>query len=176
MHLDWTDAWEETVAHLRALIRFDTTNPPGNELPLARYLVDVLSADGIETRLLDPVPLRATVVARIRGTGAKKPVLLMAHMDVVGVERATWSVDPFAGEIRDGYLYGRGAIDDKGMLAANLTTMLLIQRALRGGAIALERDLIFLATADEEAGHAWGIDWVIANHPDLIRAEFALNE
>ena len=116
------------------------------------------------------------MVARLRGNGAKKPVLLMAHMDVVGVERASWSVDPFAGEVRDGYLYGRGAIDDKGMLAANLMTMLLIQRALRGGAIALERDVIFVATSDEEAGGEWGINWLIAHYPDEIRAEFALNE
>ena len=100
----------------------------------------------------------------------------MAHMDVVGVERASWSVDPFAGEVRDGFLYGRGAIDDKGMLAANLMTMLLIQRALRGGAMALGRDVIFVATSDEEAGGEWGIDWLIANHPDAIRAECALNE
>ena len=138
--------------------------------------MDVLSAAGIETQLLRPAPLRAAVVARLRGTGAKKPVLLMAHMDVVGVERASWSVDPFAGEVRDGYLYGRGAIDDKGMLASNLMTMLLIQRALREGAMALERDVIFVATSDEEAGGEWGIDWLIANHPDQIRAEFALNE
>ena len=176
MHPDWPGVREETIDHLRALIRFDTTNPPGKELPLARYLADVLGAAGIETRLLEPAPLRAAVVARLRGTGAKKPVLLMAHMDVVGVERANWSVDPFAGDVRDGYLYGRGAIDDKGMLASNLMTMLLVQRALAGGAIALERDVIFLATADEEAGGDWGIDWLIANHPDLIRAEFALNE
>jgi acetylornithine deacetylase/succinyl-diaminopimelate desuccinylase-like protein len=100
----------------------------------------------------------------------------MAHMDVVGVDRANWSVDPFAGEVRDGYLYGRGAIDDKGMLAANLMTMLLIQRALRGGAIALERDVIFVATSDEETGGKWGINWLIANHPEEIRAEVALNE
>jgi acetylornithine deacetylase/succinyl-diaminopimelate desuccinylase-like protein len=120
--------------------------------------------------------MRAAVVARLRGTGAKQPVLLMAHMDVVGVERASWSVDPFAGEVRDGYLYGRGAIDDKGMLASNLMTMLLIQRALQAGKAILERDLIFVATSDEEAGGDWGIDWLIANHPDEIRAEFALNE
>ena len=173
---DWTGVREETVEHLRALVRFDTTNPPGNELPLAQYLVGVLSAAGIETRLVEPAPHRAAVVARLRGNGAKRPVLLMAHMDVVGVERAMWSVDPFAGEVRDGYLYGRGAIDDKGMLASNLMTMLLVQRALRGGAIALERDVIFVATSDEEAGSKWGIHWLIANHADEIRAEFALNE
>lgn len=176
MHPDWKRAREETIDHLRALIRFDTTNPPGNELPLAQYLVDVLSAAGIETRLFEPAPLRAAVIARLRGNGAKQPVLLMAHMDVVGVERASWSVDPFAGEVRDGYLYGRGAIDDKGMLAANLMTMLLIQRALRRGASTLERDVIFVATSDEEAGGEWGIHWLIDNHPNEIRAEFALNE
>ena len=176
MHPDWAAARQETIEHLRALIRFDTTNPPGNELQLAQYLVEVLGGAGIETRLLQPAPLRAAVVARLPGSGAGQPVLLMAHMDVVGVERAHWSVDPFAGEVRGGYLYGRGAIDDKGMLASNLMTMLLLQRAVRAGELSLERDVIFVATSDEEAGGDWGMGWLLANYPELIRAEFALNE
>ncbi|HEX5577259.1 MAG TPA: hypothetical protein VFX40_02730, partial [Gemmatimonadaceae bacterium] len=90
---------------MQALIRFDTTNPPGNELELAKYLAKTLEAEGIETILLEPAPNRAAVIARLRGTGSKRPVMVMAHMDVVGVEREKWSVDPFAGEIRDGYLY-----------------------------------------------------------------------
>src|SRR2546423_957062 len=152
MEPDWDAARTETIAHLRELIRFDTTNPPGNELPLAHYLDRVLRKAGIETQLFEPSPSRGAVVARLRGNGAKEPVLLMAHMDVVGVEREHWSVDPFAGETRDEYLYGRGAIDDKGMLAANLMTMLLLERARSAGGLSLARDVIFAATSDEEAG------------------------
>jgi acetylornithine deacetylase/succinyl-diaminopimelate desuccinylase-like protein len=176
MHPDWQLAREETISHLQELIRFNTVNPPGNELPLARYLDRVLRENGIETQLFEPSPLRAAVVARLRGSGAKRPVLLMAHMDVVGVEREHWCVDPFAGEVRDGYLYGRGAIDDKGMLAANLMTMLLLKRALDDGGLSLARDVIFVATSDEESAGEWGMGWIIANHPESVRAEFALNE
>src|SRR4051794_5936574 len=150
MDPDWSSVLEETIAHLRALIRFNTTNPPGNELPLARYLQDALCGAGIETQLFEPSPLRAAVVARLRGNGAQRPVLLMAHMDVVGVEHEHWSVDPFGGDVRDGFLYGRGAIDDKGMLAANLVTMLLLKRSVDARQITLQRDVIFAATSDEE--------------------------
>ncbi|MDQ6871697.1 MAG: M20/M25/M40 family metallo-hydrolase, partial [Gemmatimonadota bacterium] len=145
MKPDWESADTEMVSRLQAIIRFDTTNPPGNELPLARYLEAALRDEGIETTLFEPVRDRAVLVGRIRGNGKKRPVILLAHMDVVGVERARWSVDPFAGEIRDGYLYGRGAIDDKGMLAANLMTMLLIRRAVLQGQETLSRDVVFLA-------------------------------
>jgi acetylornithine deacetylase/succinyl-diaminopimelate desuccinylase-like protein len=176
MQPDWDSAREETVQHLQSLIRFNTVNPPGNELPLARYLERVLRESGIETQLFEPTAGRAALVARLRGNDSQGPVLLMAHMDVVGVEREHWCVDPFAGEVRDGYLYGRGAIDDKGMLAANLMTMLLLERARSAGRVSLARDVIFAATSDEEAGGDWGMGWLITNHPETIRAEFALNE
>src|ERR1044072_5990784 len=120
----------ETVERLQTIIRFDTTNPPGNELPLALYLESALKEEGIETTLLAPEKDRAQLIARIRGSGNERPVILLAHTDVVGVQRASWTHDPFAGEIADGYLYGRGAIDDKGMLAANLMTMLLLKREI----------------------------------------------
>jgi acetylornithine deacetylase/succinyl-diaminopimelate desuccinylase-like protein len=97
-------------------------------------------------------------------------------MDVVGVERQRWSVDPFAGEIKDGYLYGRGAIDDKGMLAANLMTVLLLKRTLSKSGGSLSRDVVFLATSDEEAGGEWGMGWLVKHHPEVLDAEFALNE
>ena len=174
--LDWTTAQAETIRHLQRLIQFDTVNPPGNELPLARYLESVLAKDGIETQLFEPAPRRAALVARLRGTGAKRPVLLLAHMDVVAVEREHWTVEPFGGVVKDGYLYGRGAIDDKGMLAANLMVVLLLARAMRGGEITLQRDVIFVATSDEETGGDWGLGWLLANHPELVRAEFAVNE
>src|SRR5687768_6098057 len=170
---DWEQVRTETIAHLQRLIRIVTVNPPGNEVFLARELAAILAADGIEARLIEPSPGRAALIARLRGTGARDPVLLMAHMDVVGVEPEKWSVDPFEGVVEGGYLYGRGAIDDKGMLAANLETMLLLKRHVVDAGIPLERDVIFLATSDEETGGTWGLGWVIAHHPDLIRAEFA---
>ena len=176
MEADWQAFESETVARLQTLIRFDTTNPPGNELALAQYLAETLEDEGIETTLLVPVEGRAAVIARIRGNGARRPVMLMAHMDVVGVERDKWSCDPFEGVIRDGYLYGRGAIDDKGMLAANLMTILLIKRLLVDNGVVLERDIVFLATSDEETGGEFGIKWVVRKHLDLIDVEFALNE
>jgi acetylornithine deacetylase/succinyl-diaminopimelate desuccinylase-like protein len=173
---EWDIAATETVARLQAIIRFDTTNPPGNEMPLARYLEKTLGDEGIETVVLEVSESRAQVVGRIRGSGARRPVILLAHMDVVGVERESWSCDPFAGEIRDGYLYGRGAIDDKGMLAANLMTMLLLKRSLANSGRRLSRDVVFIATSDEEAGGEWGMGWLVDQHPELLEAEFALNE
>lgn len=167
---------DETVAHLRRLIQFDTSNPPGNELAAANYLRTTLEKAGIETRLVEPVAGRGALIARIRGNGAAQPILVAAHLDVVGVERERWSVDPFAGETRDGYVYGRGAIDDKGMLAVNLMAMLRLKRELVDRGTALDRDVIFAATPDEETGGQYGLGWLIEHHPELIRAEFALNE
>jgi acetylornithine deacetylase/succinyl-diaminopimelate desuccinylase-like protein len=173
---DWSAARQETLSHLQAMIRMNTVNPPGHELQVARYLDSTFKAEGIESHLFEPAPGRGAVVARLKGNGSKQPVLIMGHMDVVGVETAHWSVDPFAAEIKDGYLYGRGAIDDKGMLAANLETMLLLKRNVvdRGGS--LSRDVIFVANSDEEQSGTWGMGWLIEHHPELIRAEFALNE
>jgi acetylornithine deacetylase/succinyl-diaminopimelate desuccinylase-like protein len=173
---DWNAARGETLQHLQRMIRMNTSNPPGNEMPVGKYLDSVLTAAGIETHLFEPAPGRAAFVARIKGTGAKQPVILMGHMDVVGVEKSHWSVDPFAAEIKDGYLYGRGSIDDKGMLAANLETMLLLKRNIIDKGGSLSRDVIFIANSDEEAGGEFGMGWLIANHPELVKAEFALNE
>ena len=172
----WAAALDELRALLQRSIRIDTVNPPGNEIALARMLEGVLADAGIERRLLEPAPGRAALVARLRGSGAGGPILLLAHMDVVGVERPGWSVDPFGGVVKGGYVYGRGAIDDKGMLAVNLEAMLLLKRQVvdRGGT--LSRDVVFVATSDEETGGEWGIDWLVRHHPEWIRAEYALNE
>ena len=174
--LSWESTLRESVGHLQTLIRLDTVNPPGNEITAARYLDGVLRGAGIETWLDEPAPGRASLIARIRGTGTQRPILLMAHMDVVGVEPEKWTMQPFGGEILDGHLYGRGAIDDKGMLAANLQAMLIVRRAIEAGAPPPSRDIVFLATSDEETGGIFGIDWVLANRRELIDAEFALNE
>ena len=176
MKPDWSETGAETVRLLQDLIRFDTTNPPGNELPLALYLDEKLTTEGIETQLLIPAENRAALIARIRGSGRGRPILLLAHMDVVGVEAEKWSCDPFGAEIRDGYIYGRGAIDDKGMLAANVMTMLLLQREIEAGGAGLARDVVCVVTSDEEAGGADGIKWLVQHHCDLLDAEFAINE
>ena len=176
MAIDWTAVEAETLAQLQALIRFDTTNPPGNELPVAEHIIRTLESAGIEARLLMPLPKRAAVYARLKGNGSRRPVMLLAHMDVVGVEREKWSCDPFGGVVRDGYVYGRGAIDDKGMLAANFIAMLTLKREVVDKGIELSRDVVFLATADEETGGACGMRWLVENHRDLLDVEFAINE
>ena len=144
---------------------------------MAKYLDSTLQRGGDRD-----APVRAGAGPRrrssrgSRATGSKQPVLIMGHMDVVGRGARQWSVDPFAAEIKDGYLYGRGAIDDKGMLAANLETMLLLKRNVIDKGGTLSRDVIFVANSDEEQSGEWGMGWLIENHPELIRAEFALNE
>src|SRR5687768_9745107 len=175
--LDRAAAQATTMRHLQNLIAINTENPPGNEIRTAMYFDSVLNdIPGIEKRILR-VPedsMRANFVARLRAANPReKPVLVMGHMDVVGADTTKWETDAFTPVIRDGYLYGRGAIDDKGMLAATLTA--LVQLAAQRDR--LDRDIIFFATAGEEGGPTVGVDWVIEHHRDLIGdAEFALNE
>lgn len=176
MKPDWDAVRAETLSTLQTILRFDTTNPPGNELPLAVYIERTLRGEGIETTLLPTGKERAQVIGRIRGTGARRPVILLAHMDVVGVDRAGWTHDPFGGEVDGGYLYGRGAIDDKGMLAVNIVTMVHLHRSLRATGGKLSRDVLFIATSDEEAGGEWGMGWLVKHHPEALDAEFAINE
>ncbi|MEA2735958.1 MAG: hypothetical protein QOE14_2409 [Humisphaera sp.] len=165
-------AGDEVVAHLQALLRLDTRNPPGNEIIAANYLRDVLARDGIDSEIVGPAPDRASIVARLRGDGSEPPLLLMSHTDVVAVERDKWTQDPFGGEIVDGFIYGRGALDMKNMVAMELQTMLLLKR--RG--VKLKRDVIFMSAADEEVGGRAGAGWVVDNRPELIQAQYALNE
>jgi acetylornithine deacetylase/succinyl-diaminopimelate desuccinylase-like protein len=172
---DRAAAQRSTQAHLTRLIGINTQNPPGNEIATARYFDSVFTRiPGIETRILDVGGGRANFVARLRATNPTgRPVLVMGHMDVVGADTTKWTSNAFEATIRDGYLYGRGAIDDKGMLAATATALaeLAKQRAT------LTRDIIFLGTAGEEGGPSVGIDWVLEHHPDVLgNAEFALNE
>jgi acetylornithine deacetylase/succinyl-diaminopimelate desuccinylase-like protein len=170
--VDWQKTASETLKHIQALLQIDTTNPPGNETRAAQYLQKVLEAEGIPARLLALNPERANLVARIRGNGSRRPVLVMGHTDVVGVEQDKWSEDPFGAVCKEGYIYGRGAVDDKDSVTAYLMLMLLLKRH----DVRLDRDIIFLAEAGEETASPEGIRHIISNHWDEIDAEFALAE
>ncbi len=165
------DLKESARKYLIDLVRLDTTNPPGNETRVAGYLKQAAAQQGIPAELLGADPARLNFVARLRGSGANRPLLLMAHSDVVPADRSQWTADPFGGEIRDGEIYARGSQDDKGLLAAELAVF--TQLKLRG--VKLKRDIILLSEADEEAGST-GIQWLIANAYDKIDAEAAINE
>jgi len=170
---DFAAAKAEATKMLQDLVRIDTSNPPGNEVKAAEYAKGVLAKEGIEAEIFESAPGRGSLIARIKGNGTKKPLLLLGHLDVVGVERSKWTVDPFAADIHaDGYMYGRGSSDDKAMDAANLEVFLLLHRMK----VPLDRDVILLAEAGEEGTTQFGIDWLVANHWDKIAAEYALNE
>jgi acetylornithine deacetylase/succinyl-diaminopimelate desuccinylase-like protein len=170
--IDWQAVGDEVVEHLRAILRLDTRNPPGNEVRAAEYIRDVLEREGIECEIVGPSPDRATLVARLKGDGSEQPLLLMSHTDVVAVEPDKWTHDPFGAEIDDGFIYARGALDMKNMVTMELMTMLLLKRS----GVALKRDVIYMAAADEEVGGHQGAGWVVNNRPELIQAEYALNE
>lgn len=163
---------KETVEILSGLIKLDTSNPPGNEVLAARYIAGILKKEGIASEIFEAAPGRATIVARLKGNGKKRPLLLLGHTDVVGVERNQWTVDPFGALVKDGFLYGRGAVDDKAMLAANLVVFLQLKRLK----VKLDRDVIYMAEAGEEGTSEFGIDFMVEKHWDKIDAEFALNE
>lgn len=170
--VDWGKQKAEILRHHRSLIQIDSSNPPGNETRVIDYLKGVLESEGIPVKTFALDPSRANLVARIKGNGSKRPILLMAHTDVVGVQREKWPVDPFGAVLKDGYIWGRGSRDDKDKLAANLMVMLL---AKRSGAV-LDRDLIFLAEAGEEGDTGPGIDFMVKQHFGEIDAEYALTE
>lgn len=162
---------QEATRHLQALIRFDTTNPPGNETPAAEYVAGVLAQEGIETALLEYAPGHASAVARVRGTGQEPPLLLMAHLDVVPAQAEDWTHPPFAGDLADGYVWGRGAVDTKNATAIQMAAMLAVARA----GVPLKRDLILAAMADEEVTGG-GARFLASEHPEWVQAEYALNE
>jgi acetylornithine deacetylase/succinyl-diaminopimelate desuccinylase-like protein len=162
----------ETTLFLSDLVKIDTQDPPGNESKVAAYLAAVFAREKIPYEILEPVPGRASIVARLKGTGTNRPVLMLAHEDVVPVDRSRWSVDPFAAEVRDGVLNGRGASDDKSPLAAHLETMLQLHRSGQQ----LSRDIIFLAEASEETSSSAGMHTLVERYWDKIACEFAINE
>ena len=166
---------EEAQGWLADMIRINTSNPPGNEMAVAKYIAGILQKESIPNEVLEIAPGRGVAIGRLQAGPLPDPanaLLLVAHQDTVGVDPTRWTVDPFAAIIREGYLYGRGSIDDKAMLAANLATVVALKRT---GA-RLGRDLIFLASADEEQGGAASIKVVIEKYWDKIACAFALNE
>lgn len=173
--INWQDATTETVHHLIRLIQAETVNPPGNELPAILVVKEILEQNGFgadDFTIVESAPGRANLVARLRGDGSARPLLLSGHVDVVPVEREYWAHDPFGGELIDGYVWGRGALDMKGFLAMYLQVFL---QARRQG-LHLKRDLILAAIADEEAGFIHGSRFLVTQHPELVNAEYGLTE
>lgn len=170
--ISWGPIHQEAIRHLQALIRLKTVNPPGNERIAVDYLSPLLKQEGIEFQTFEAEAGRTNLVARLHGTGKQAPLLLSSHLDVVPVEENRWTYPPFEGRIEDGYLWGRGAIDMKQMAVFCLMTLLLMKRM----GIQPKRDLVWAAVADEETGCGLGSRFLVEEHPEQIRAEYALNE
>ena len=164
---------DEVTGLLQELLRLDTVNPPGNETRAAELLRDYLEPRGVECRLYARVPERASLVARIRGRDPAAPRLLfLSHTDTVLADPAEWSVDPWSGELRGGCVWGRGALDMKGQVAASAVALAALARE----GFEPEGDLVFAATADEEVGEGFGLSWLCAEHPEAVRAAWCVNE
>ena len=165
-------ATSEVAELLQRLIRLDTTNPPGNETLAAELLRDYLEAAGVECELYARTPERANLVARIRGRGDGPSLALLSHTDVVLARAPDWQRDPFGGELVDGVVWGRGALDMKGEVAASAVAVASLAReGWRGSG-----DLVFVAAADEEVGDDFGLRWLVQAHPDAVRTDFSVNE
>lgn len=170
--IDWPRYQDMAVELMQQYLRINTSNPPGNELEAARFLKKIFDQHGIENEIFEYKPGRANIIARIKGNGSKRPIILLSHMDVVTAEPASWEVDPFAGVIKNDSIYGRGALDMKGEGLLHLMAMILLKRE----GPALSRDVIFLGTADEEVDDEGSL-WMIANKADLFKnAEYLLTE
>lgn len=170
--VDWNKLEPETLGYYTSLLRIDTSNPPGDETKAVNFLKPILEKAGIAIQVLALDPERANLVARLKGNGSKRPLILMGHTDVVGVQREKWPVDPFAALRKDGYVWGRGSSDDKSHVVASLMTMLLLSRLH----VALDRDVIFIAEAGEEGTSRFGIGFLAEQHWNEIAGEYALAE
>lgn len=171
--VSWSPVEEEAVALLGRYIQINTTNPPGNEIKAAEFFKEIFDREGIETKIIESAPWRASIYARLRGAGAKKAVVLLNHMDVVPADVKLWKEPPFSGLIKDGYIWGRGALDMKGPAIVELMSLILMKRRN----VALKGDIIFLGTADEEAGGALGAGFLLEKHAELFEdVGLVLNE
>src|SRR5262245_35127513 len=169
---DWKAIEEETMRHYQAVLRLDTSNPPGSETQVADYVKGVLDKEGIPTQILALDPKRANVVARLKGNGSKRPFLIMGHSDVVTVDAAKWKHPPFSATREGGYVYGRGTVDDKDNQTAALMTMLTLKRLN----VPLDRDVIFLSEAGEEGNSNFGIQFMVQQHFPEIESEYCYAE
>jgi len=167
-----SDLRTETARLLAELIQIDTTNPPGNETPAAEHLAAYLAEAGVQAELRGRTPERANLIARLRGRGDGPTLMLLGHTDVVLADPDEWSVPPFAGLDRDGHVWGRGALDMKGQVAAEAVAVAALAREGWSGA----GDILYCAVADEEVGDGWGLPWLTEHHPDLVRADYVVNE
>ncbi len=172
MAIDWPAVHREALDIFVRYLQIDTTNPPGNEKPAARFLGAICEAEGITVEYIETAPNREVLVARLRGDGSKRPFMLCNHTDVVPVEEQYWSVPAFAGLVRDGRVYGRGAVDMKGCGVMQLMALLLLKRE----GVPLRRDVVFCAVPDEEAGSDYGMAWLCEHRPDVVDVEYELSE
>ena len=170
--IDWTTVDQETLRHFQALLKFDTSDPPGQEKPAVDYLKQVLEAEGIPVEILFNEPNRPNLVARLKGSGSKRPLLIMGHTDVVNVDPKKWKHPPFAAVRDGGYIYGRGSVDDKDNVVAGLMVMLTLKRQN----VPLDRDVIFLAESGEEGSTRVGIQYMANEHFAKVDAEYCLAE
>jgi acetylornithine deacetylase/succinyl-diaminopimelate desuccinylase-like protein len=170
--IDWTRVEAETMQHFQALLRFDTSDPPGKEIEAAEYLKQVLEKEGIAVEMFSVEPHRPNLVARIKGNGTHRPLLIMGHTDVVNVDPTKWTHPPFSATRDGGYVYGRGAVDDKDNVVAGLMLMLMLKRLN----VPLDRDVIFLAESGEEGTTRVGIQLMAGQHFPKIDAEYCLAE
>lgn len=163
---------EEVTTLLSDLIKINTTNPPGNETQAAKYLAETLEKEGFKCEVLESAPGRGNVITRLKGAGEKPGLLLLSHLDVVAANPKEWSVNPFSGLVKDGFVWGRGAMDMKSMTAMEVMVMKLLKR----NGVKLKGDVILAATADEEKGGEYGAGWLVQNHPEKVRAGYVINE
>ncbi len=172
--IDWDEVESEATALLQRYLRIDTTNPPGGEEAGAQFLAEALRKEGVEPTFYESADGRVSLSARLPGTNGAgtDPLVLLSHIDVVPCERDYWSVDPYAGLLQDGVLWGRGALDMKGMAVMELLVFLLLRRH----GVETRRDVLFLAVADEEEGSQLGMDWLAERHPELLVADAVINE
>jgi acetylornithine deacetylase/succinyl-diaminopimelate desuccinylase-like protein len=169
---DWAALQKETLAHFQALIRFDTQDPPGREQEAADYLHKVLTNEGIPVEVFTLDKGRPNIVARLKGSGRKRPLLIMGHTDTVNIDPAKWTHPPFGAVVADGYVYGRGTIDDKDNVVASLMTMIALKRQN----VPLDRDVIFLAESGEEGSTRVGIQFMVNEHFAAVDAEYCIAE
>jgi acetylornithine deacetylase/succinyl-diaminopimelate desuccinylase-like protein len=172
--IDWAAQEQETALLLSRYLQFDTTNPPGQEAPAIEFLAEVLHERGFVPHIIEPAPGRANLIVRLssQAVSAAPPCLLYAHADVVPADASRWSVPPFGGHMRDGFVWGRGALDDKSLGIIFLQVLTLLKTHLSP----LQRDIILLIAADEEAHGRYGVGWLLDHHLDLIRAGYVWDE